>query len=349
MKSRVRFVTRKWGPTVGGMETYCMRLCDELAQYCELEVIALAGRSKNQMPSAFGLGMFGLLTIFKLLTRPVVSVTHVGDMASWPFAWVAKKRNPSGLVVISAHGSDITFAAKSGLLPRFYRCYLVLGARAIGNEKVICNSKWLAGRARQYGYGNITVIPLGTDFHQIDPLFTGCHNESVFFAGRIVKSKGLAFLVEQVLPLLPAGTSIRVAGILGDRSQASVLLHSAVEFLGSLGAEELYEEYANAMCVVVPSQAVEGFGLVAAEAACAGGVVIASKHSGLLEICSDGVGMLVAANIPVDWADQIKRVSSWSRDERSVYSQSVAKKARNRFSWKVVAKDTFEAYGVAGC
>lgn len=343
-KPKVRFVTRKWGPTIGGMEKYCLRLCDELSQYIELEVIALSGRSKNKKPSAISLCTFGLVTAVKLVTRPTVNTTHIGDMACWPLAWIAKMRNPAGVLVISIHGSDITYGSRKGIMSLLYSIYLRLGARAVGSSKVVSNSYWLANRAQKYGFQNLTVIPLGTDFNDRELTLSANHNGSIFFAGRLIQSKGLSFIVKQVLPLLPDDMNLRVAGTLVDRSEVDVLQHCGVEFLGSLSTDELYREYVNAMCVVVPSQSEEGFGLIAAEAACAGGVVIASAHSGLLEVCADGVGCLAETSVPESWAEWILSIRGWGSGKRKSWIDSSTRAARDKYSWKAVAEQTFRLY-----
>ena len=108
--------------------------------------------------------------------------------------------------------------------------------------------------------------------------------------------------------------------MVGDQSEARVLDHPDVIFLGSLGPHELYQEYAQALCVVVPSQTTEGFGLVAAEAACAGGVVVASAHSGLIEVCSDNVGFLVESDAPQEWAHLIDKIKQWPASKRLAYT-----------------------------
>ena len=58
----IRFVTRKWAPAMGGMETYCHRLTEELSKNYEVDVMALPGRMGGAAPTAFTLIIFGLKT-----------------------------------------------------------------------------------------------------------------------------------------------------------------------------------------------------------------------------------------------------------------------------------------------
>ena len=59
---KVRFITRKWAPAVGGMETYCLRLAEELSRIHDLEVISLPGKANGDAPSPLSLIIFGLKT-----------------------------------------------------------------------------------------------------------------------------------------------------------------------------------------------------------------------------------------------------------------------------------------------
>ena len=47
---RVMFITRKWPPAVGGMETWSVRLAEELARIGPVEVVALPGRADRRPP-----------------------------------------------------------------------------------------------------------------------------------------------------------------------------------------------------------------------------------------------------------------------------------------------------------
>ena len=51
MAKKVLFITRKWPPAVGGMETYAKRISEELSELTDLTTLSLPGRSDGRPPS----------------------------------------------------------------------------------------------------------------------------------------------------------------------------------------------------------------------------------------------------------------------------------------------------------
>ena len=84
---RVFFVSRKWPPAMGGIETYAAELARELDARTELRTIVLPGRADGSVPGALALLAFGMRAAWRLATaRSPAAVTHVADMAGWPLA-----------------------------------------------------------------------------------------------------------------------------------------------------------------------------------------------------------------------------------------------------------------------
>lgn len=337
----VLFVTRKWPPAVGGMETYCWELTQRLKQYRDLEIIALPGRADGTAPTTAALIKFGFSAAIRLSGNSIGQLLHVGDVASWPLAWIAALRHPDIRVVISAHGSDLGYAKLQGWRSMLYGTYLRAGAKLLPKARVIANSSWIAGLAEEVGFQTIIRVPLATTFNRIAVART---NGALLFAGRITPAKGLAFIVEQVLPLLPPDIRLRVAGTVCDAEEARVLSSSRIDYLGSLTSDRLADEYAAAMCTVVPSIGPEGFGLTAVEAAAAGGVVIASSHSGLAEAVGPGIGFLEQAGNASAWARRISEIANWNMAERESFITETSSKASELYNWDRVVRDTLQAY-----
>ena len=344
----IRFVTRKWAPAMGGMETYCHRLTEELSKTHIVETLALPGQVGGAAPTAMSLLGFGFQTAFKLLFAKSVEVAHFGDIAVWPLALIVRLRHPQTSLAISAHGTDVSYPMRGGFLGGLYGVYLKLGARLLPGIKVIANSQATADATRSYGYRRLDIVSLATDQQMVsEKKIAGQH---LLFAGRLVERKGLAWFVKHVMPLLPSDMRLRVAGTVWDRQEEKVLSDPRIDFLGRLSPEELRDEYAGALCVIVPNINVgnsefEGFGLVAPEGAAAGGVVVAAYHSGLKEAVIDGVtGFHVPPGDAIEWQKCINVIAGWSAKERSYFiAQSVAKTGEH-YSWKRVAKETLAAY-----
>ncbi|MEO1104853.1 MAG: glycosyltransferase family 4 protein [Pseudomonadota bacterium] len=348
-RQRVLFITRKWGPAVGGMETYCERLTAELARLQPVEIIALKGESNGQPPKASRLLAFPFTVLKRLVTTPDrPDIVHLGDMAIWPLGLLAKLIYPSSRVVLSAHGTDVAYGARGGLRGRLYDTYLRTGARLLKRARVIANSRATRDRVGALDWRTQAVVPLATDLKGALPKRKGAFD--IVFAGRLVERKGCGWFIREVLPLLSNEARLIVIGTVWDADEEAALDRSQVEFLGPMPQARLAWHFAAATCVVVPNiepanGEYEGFGLVAPEAASAGGVVIASDSGGLADAVIDReTGFLLEPGDARAWADKIVEVAAWSEAERAEFIGRSQSMAQRHYSWSRVARDTVAAY-----
>src|SRR3990167_608811 len=106
---RIVFVTRKWPPAVGGMETWSYRLAQSLQAIEPVQTIALPGRDDGMPPSVWALLAFPFTVLVRLLVRRAKpEVLHLGDMALWALA-LPILRGRTTRIVISAHGTDVSY------------------------------------------------------------------------------------------------------------------------------------------------------------------------------------------------------------------------------------------------
>lgn len=348
-RDKVVFVSRKWPPAVGGMETYAHRLSGALAPSVALERIVLPGKANGAPPGVLALVGFGIRAFASLLVRHHdASIVHITDMASWPLA-LAARFGKAGIVV-SAHGTDVTYPRRGTWTGRMYATYLRLGARLLRRAVVVANSQATAAEARQYGFDDVRVVPLATDFTRRS---AGPDLDRLLFSGRILPLKGLGWFVQSVLDRLPSRITLDVAGTIWDSDEARVLEHARVTYLGHLDQHALAEAFAAHLAVVVPNIEVasgqfEGFGLVAIEAAAAGGVVLASDHGGLTEAVIDGeTGMTLRSGDAEAWVRAIEEVRGWSSTDRRDFTDRASAAAARVFSWDRVARETLDAYRAA--
>ncbi len=346
----ILFVTRKWAPATGGMETYCLRLTEELAKRHTLDIVALPGRASGMPPGTASLLCFPFTVIKRLMQRKSpAKVMHLGDMAIWPLGLLASHR--TGLV-ISAHGTDVAYHRRAGFRGKLYGAYMRLGARMLSRAKIIANSQATKGVLAETGWQTEAVVPLATDIAPTSS-YSG-HDRSILFAGRLVKRKGCSWFIANVMPLLDERITLEVAGTQWDESETALLDHPRVDFLGPKSQQELAQLYAKAMCVVVPNIDVpsgeyEGFGLVAPEAASSGGVVLAAKSGGLVDaVRPDETGFLLESGDPRVWADKISEISAWDEAQRATFTSNASKTARSFYSWQRVANETAAVYLRAG-
>ena len=350
---RVLFITRKWGPAIGGMETYCERVTQELAQLCEVDVVALKGRTDGSPPAALSLLLFPF-TVLRALLRKLFQAgqhptsVHVGDMAIWPLGLLALAFFPSAQVVLSAHGTDVAYGARGGFKGGLYSRYLLLGSRLLRKASVIANSHATKTRLHAIGWNCHEVVPLATDLRaqpQAD-----YNPKELLFAGRLVTRKGLGWFVREVLPLLPKDLRLTVIGTRWDASEDGALEHPQVDFLGGMPQAALAQRFARAALVIVPNiepenGEYEGFGLIAPEAASAGAVVLASASGGLTDAVRDGeTGFLIDAGNAPQWSHKIAQVLEWDAETRHQFIANSQEIAQSHYAWDRVAQETARVY-----
>lgn len=270
-------------------------------------------------------------------------------MAIWPLAYVGRLRSPGTIVVLSVHGLDVAFADRPSAKGRLYRIYLRLAARLLRSARVIANSDATARRVTAIGFNHVATVPLATR-QTAEQKANVASERFVLFAGRLTRRKGLSWFVSAVLPSLPPDVVLKVAGTVWDASEQATLENDRVLFLGPLDQERLFEFMARALCVVVPNIPMggghfEGFGLVAVEAAVAGGVVVASRIDGLTDAVVDGAtGFLLEPRDASKWVEQITAIASWSEEARSAFTSNARRTAIARYSWDRVARETIAIY-----
>jgi phosphatidylinositol alpha-1,6-mannosyltransferase len=351
---KVLFVTRKWSPAVGGMETYCMELCTSLKeQNIDLTVRYLAGQKNGKPPKIGSLVIFLLSSIAYLFrNRKVFDIYHFGDYVLFPLAWVHSKFNPLGKRIITVHGLDIIFGNRRGFAPSIYKYFIAwCHKRKAVITEIITNSSNTSILVEKMGLGPATSIPLGVRLRQVDFLPA---NKSIYilFIGRLVKRKGAAWFVQNVLPKLSNTIKLKVVGKVWDEEEAKILYQNKqVEMLGFVEDDELDVLKKEASMIIMPNipsegdTDVEGFGLVALEASASGSPLIASNIEGITDaVISGKTGFLVPALDEASWVNKINEILDWSDQQRRVFSEDAYSSLQIDYSWGRVAKQTKDVY-----
>jgi colanic acid/amylovoran biosynthesis glycosyltransferase len=144
----------------------------------------------------------------------------------------------------------------------------------------------------------------------------------ILFVGRLLHGKGLSLLFEAIAALRGRGLAV-IATVVGDgparaeaeRDVAALGISNQVRFLGSIGQDELREQYARADIFCLPSFA-EGIPVVAMEAMAMELPVVSTRITGLPELIDDGAnGVLVAPGRLDQLVEALERLVR-SPDER---------------------------------
>jgi glycosyltransferase involved in cell wall biosynthesis len=138
--------------------------------------------------------------------------------------------------------------------------------------------------------------------------------------GRLVHGKGFDLAIEALATIRAAGVDahLTIVGQGEEREQLQDLarrleLDVYVHFMGATQRRETLAAIAQSTLVLVPSREIEGFSLVAAEAALSGVPCVAARVGGLADTVEDGVtGVIVN---PENSGDLAAAVVSLLKDE----------------------------------
>jgi len=187
-------------------------------------------------------------------------------------------------------------------------------------------------------------------------------NKIVLFVGRMVRRKGLAEFLESAWPKIVARVPTVMLLVAGDKPDDALLkdadggkqLLRAIEntskdtvaFLGTVDDEVLWNCYAAAEALVFPlirvGGDVEGFGMVAIEAAASGTPTVAFPVGGVVDAVKDGVnGVLVDEGDYQAFADAVISICQGGPP-----SGSSCRNHAETFSWEAHGKKLLGALGL---
>ncbi len=354
---RVLFLTRKWPPAAGGMETYSQELAKELAPLVHLTVHALAGRRDRTPPTLPALTVFLIMSLFFLFYyRKDFDAVHFGDMVLFPLAWWHSLIAPRSSRFITVHGLDLIYGKRKGLKPTIYSLFISWAKkRRKSVAYYISNSRNTRTLCENEGFKPVKTIRLGvrlnSEYKYERPDFIR-DEKYILFAGRLVRRKGCRWFAENVLPELPKDIVLYVAGKVWDAEEGKALKNNPrVKMLGYISKESLNATRHNALAVIMPniitegSTDVEGFGIAALEATACGAPLVASDIEGLRDaVKHEETGFLVRAGDINKWKTCLEDIFEWNQDKKTNFQNQARQKLERCFSWKRVAEDTLQIY-----
>ncbi len=348
---KVLFITRKWKPSIGGMETYSLEFAAAAGGLCDLTIIPMSGRKDGRPPGGLPILWFGVRTaISGLFSNERFDGVHGGDLALWPLLWVSTLRAGKPKATIAVHGSDIAFALKRKWTSGLYKTYLKLAQTCLPGLQCIANSSATEALLREVGFTNVKLVPLlvGSEEQDVTRASQPTSPPYILFVGRLIRRKGCAWFIRSVLPQLDPAITLKVAAVRGDEDEFTALNDPRVEFLGAVRGKPLAQLRRDALCVIVPNldfghDSFEGFGLTAAETALDGGVCLAADVFGLRDAVIDGkTGFLLPSCEPERWASKIAELQGWSDAERAAFHAQMQISLREAASWDDIAKATLD-------
>lgn len=311
-------------------------------------------RTELLNPTPAIIGRPGITRLLRFFVRAAcVLVAHAskydvvlfGDAVLTPLARLVKWRTHGRIAtVVAAHGNDVYYARRTSVAGHVYRTLLRLGLRSV--DLLIANSEATRKVAKSIGFAHTSTVHLATE-QQPAVSNPESSNRTILFAGRLMYCKGLAWFVNEVMPMIEPSITLTVAGPEWDSSELSAVLQCPrAHYLGTVKRDALPALRSHCLACVMPNLPAqlsgqnEGFGLSALEAPAVGVPVVAAKLGGLAEAVVDGVtGFLVEPMNARAFAERINTIAGWTAEQRARFATHARETIAERFTWDRVARD----------
>jgi glycosyltransferase involved in cell wall biosynthesis len=332
---KILFITRKFPPSVGGMELLAFELYQALDKKTDVKLIKWGG--PRILTGAILPYLF--IRAFYELLKGDIDVIHVNDGMLSPIGLVLSKlfRKPFSVII---HGLDLTWPNE---------LYQLVIPRCVQRaDAVMCISREVKSKvdALNIDKSRVYYIPLAIEDNLYNKIsekdslkLLDLSPDSVILlsVGRLVKRKGVEWFINNVLGDLVRQNPKLVFLVIGDGQERQMIdqtikdkgLEDNVRMLGRVSSEVRLAAYNSADIFVMPNISVpgdiEGFGLVLLEASTCCLPIVASGIEGIKDAIADGKnGVLVPASNPRAFINQIEKFLS---DKK--YAKDFGLKARD--------------------
>jgi len=346
---KILFISHTYPPITGGIETQNYELSVWLRKQTNLKLIA--NRKRWLLP--FFLIYAPLVALFSAKKYDLVLL---GSCLLGHVGWIVKKFAKKPAVAI-AHGLDLTW--KNPLYQKLW-----IGIFIPAHDKLIAvgNETIRQGVARGIPENKFVFIPNGVDteknlggYSRNDLkklLGINLENKKLLLtSGRLVKRKGVAWFIENVLPKLPENILYIVAGEGIDKPNILKAIEKTdaqkkVLVLGYVTDEQRNILFNTCDVFVQPNIKVEndmeGFGISVIEAAACRMPVIASRLEGLQDAIKDSQnGFLIE---PYDISGYTAKINEFLSDDgkRKTFGGQARRYVIENYAWEIISKKYIE-------
>ena len=342
---KILFVSRAHPPVVGGIENQNEALGGALAKLADVTAIVNRG-GKKALPY-----FLPWAALHAAWIASGVDVILLGDGVAAFIGWFVKRIRPGKSVVCVVHGLDLTYRN-----PVYQRLWVGRFLPAL--DHLIAVSRSTRHIAVQHGLDGtrVSVVPNGIDVAEQPSTSTDALENSLgvtlrgrsllVTVGRLVRRKGVAWFVEEVLPSLPDSVLYIAAGEGPDREEIERIikrlgLSNRALVLGRVSEDTKRAILGNAHLFIQPNIPVpgdvEGFGIAVLEAGCYGLPVVATRLEGLQDAVEHGTnGLLVP---PQDPPAMVRAIAGLLIDEPERLKLAVRARSHvEQFDWNIVAQ-----------
>ncbi len=366
---KILYITRKFLPSIGGMQTQSFEFYNALKKKNSVHLVAW-GHSQAFLP--FFLVAAFLRSVFYLL-RYDIDIIQVGDLVLAPLGYVLKRIFRKKTLAM-AHGKDVAYSD-----PVYDNIVITAASRLDG---VICVSEFLKAKLGNRGVPRNTLFTnpngINTELYGSLPdkdrasgLLEAKYGidlrgkKVLLSVSRMVRKKGIAYFIRNIFPRItrdcPGTVLLLVGGARGGEAKAEQKasiafleksgLRDRVFMLGGISDREglLEAVYGAADVYIMPNQSMkkdyEGFGIVALEASMHAIPVVAFGVDGIPDAVKDGEnGILIGPGDDNSFADTVTEllVDEQKREDIGYRARDFVRK---NYSWDVIVSG-YE--GIAG-
>lgn len=294
---------------------------------------------------------FGALATIRLLLKNKYDIVHI----HWPFPhffFIIIPRIFMNFKIVS------TFHGTGPIWVKYYVPFLKPLFKLIikFSDIITVNSSFTKEEiVGKLGKGNFKIIPFGASIEEKDVNYK-VEQQKLLFAGRLVKRKGVKYLIEAVNILKDEFPNIRLY-IIGGGPERNALesmiksfkLENNIIMLGMLSPEDLVYHYKTCTIFILPSIIneignTETLGVVLIEALSYKKPVIASRVGGIIDIVKDNkTGILVKQKNPQQLARSIKKLLLKPEYAKKL-GENGYKHVIENFSWEKIINDLIISY-----
>jgi glycosyltransferase involved in cell wall biosynthesis len=353
-KLKILFISRAYPPVVGGIENHNYALSQWLPKHVETKT--LANRFGKKLLPLF-LPFAAIYALTSMLRRDTLVL---GDGVLGIVGWIVKliygrKRR----VVCILHGLDLTYP-----LPLYQKLWVGRFIPACDQLIAVGNETIKAGISRGIPQSKFIFIPNGVDTEKFSPkniplsilaalLKTNIQGKHILYsAGRLVKRKGVAWFIRNVLPTLPGNIIYVVSGTGPDQENIiKAVRESSMEkkvFILGFVSDDVRDMLLNTCDIFIQANIpvagdMEGFGLSVLEAASTGIPVVASGLEGLKDAIHDDENGFLAEPGQVESYKHI--ILSLLEDNfvRENFGKKAREYTKKHFHWQSISKQYVKA------
>lgn len=361
-RQSILVVTRNYPPLTGGMERLMQHTVETLASQFDVTLIGPGGCSNfapgnvttiECPPAAFSFLTRAFIKAWQSARTTPFDIVLGGSGLVAPVTAFAS-RIAKARSVIFVHGLDLVVDnwIYQRLFVPFLRRHDLVIANSQNTREIAIEKGCQASAIEVLNPGS--TIPPETRLQDATTTRARLgfeHNKIILFVGRMVKRKGLAEFLENAWPHIVARQPSAILLVVGDSPDSALVqdphgarqLMSAIErsgtdtvrFLGAVEDDTLWDCYSAADALVFPlvrvKGDVEGFGMVAIEAAACGTPTVAFPVGGVVDAVADGLsGSLVAEGDYEAFAAAVVSICDGGPP-----SPSDCRKHAEKFSWDV--------------